>query len=398
MAGGVRRCAQRRCAGSPASAFPALRSPTNGCLPTCMPTGRARPNRVVRLVPRRRPVLRDADARVRRPAGRPGNTDDVWRLMADVRLAEGETLTEQQILDRIRQLLTERTGLTEVRIRDAKWTSVFRIHRRLADAYRDGRIVLAGDAAHVHSPFGGQGMNTGIGDAENLAWKLALVVQGRADEALLDTYEAERRPLAAEVLRNTTTNTRVLLGEGALGRLLRDRVLTPITRLPCGAAVGHPGGLPAVGELPPRTTGLQFAFRSQAPPRRPRGGHRMRTQRWQCHHVARRTRRTLGCAGARPWRGPERRSGGREGAGALRRHSRPHPAQRGRRDAGATRRPPRLARPLGQRRTWDTGWKAHCSTGVPDDRGDRPPGRRGAVGRVMPGPTEQSWKRRWSSS
>lgn len=166
------------------------------------------------------------------PAGRPGNTDGVWRLMADVRLADGETLTEQQILDRLRQLLVERTGLTAVRIRDATWTSVFRIHRRLADDYRNGRIVLAGDAAHIHSPFGGQGMNTGIGDAENLAWKLALVVQGRADEALLDTYRAERRPLASDVLRNTTMNTRVLLGEGPLGRLLRDRVLTPITRLP----------------------------------------------------------------------------------------------------------------------------------------------------------------------
>jgi len=166
------------------------------------------------------------------PAGRPGNSDDVWRLMADVRLADGETLTQQQIVDRLRQLLAERTGLTAVRIRDAKWTSVFRIHRRLADDYRKGRIVLAGDAAHIHSPFGGQGMNTGIGDAENFAWKLALVVQGRADEALLDTYQAERRPLATEVLRGTTRNTRVLLGEGPLGRLLRDRVLTPITKLP----------------------------------------------------------------------------------------------------------------------------------------------------------------------
>jgi 4,5-epoxidase len=165
-------------------------------------------------------------------AGDSGNAGDVWRLMADVRLADGETLTEQQILDRLRQLLTERTGLTAVRIRDAKWTSVFRIHRRLADDYRTGRILLAGDAAHIHSPFGGQGMNTGIGDAENLAWKLALVVRSRASEALLDTYQAERRPLATEVLRNTTTNTRVLLADGPLGRLMRDRVLTPITRVP----------------------------------------------------------------------------------------------------------------------------------------------------------------------
>lgn len=172
--------------------------------------------------------MRDAGG----PAGRPGNTDDVWRLMADVRLADGETLTPQQILDRFRQLLPVRTGLTAVRIRDAKWTSVFRIHRRLADNYRNGRIILAGDAAHIHSPFGGQGMNTGIGDAENLAWKLALVVRDLAGEALLDTYQAERRPLATEVLRGTTRSTRILLAEGPLGRFLRDRVLTPIAKLP----------------------------------------------------------------------------------------------------------------------------------------------------------------------
>ena len=65
-------------------------------------------------------------------------------------------------------------------IRAVEWTSSFRIQRRLADTYRRGRVLLAGDAAHIHSPLGGQGMNTGIGDAENLAWKLALVINGRA--------------------------------------------------------------------------------------------------------------------------------------------------------------------------------------------------------------------------
>jgi flavin-dependent dehydrogenase len=67
----------------------------------------------------------------------------------------------------------------------------FRVHRRLAETYRNGRILLAGDAAHVHSPFGGQGMNTGIGDAENLAWKLAMVVNGTAEQELLDSYESQ---------------------------------------------------------------------------------------------------------------------------------------------------------------------------------------------------------------
>lgn len=82
-----------------------------------------------------------------------------------------------------------------------RWLSLFSVHRRLADTYRRGRILLAGDAAHAHSPFGGQGMLTGIGDAENLAWKLALVLRGGAGDPLIDTYQAERRPLATEVLR-----------------------------------------------------------------------------------------------------------------------------------------------------------------------------------------------------
>lgn len=163
-----------------------------------------------------------------REAGR----DDLWRLMCDARLADGETLTPQDIVNRIGELFTERSGITGVRIRDAKWTSVFRIHRRLAERYRSGRVLLVGDAAHVHSPFGGQGMNTGIGDAENLAWKLALVVRDIADERLLDTYETERRPLATEVLRGTTRNTRILLGEGWFGRFLRDRILIPIAGMP----------------------------------------------------------------------------------------------------------------------------------------------------------------------
>ena len=91
-----------------------------------------------------------------------------------------------------------------------------------------GRVLLAGDAAHIHSPLGGQGMNTGIGDAENLAWKLALVVSGRADQRLLDTYEAERRPIAKGVLETTSSVTEVAVGQGRGSRLLRDRIAVPL--------------------------------------------------------------------------------------------------------------------------------------------------------------------------
>ena len=104
----------------------------------------------------------------------------------------------------------------------------FRIHRRLAETYRNGRILLAGDAAHVHSPFGGQGMNTGIGDAENLGWKLAMVVNGTAAPELLDSYEAERRPIAEKVLTSTGAASNLILGNHIVARLLRDRVLIPL--------------------------------------------------------------------------------------------------------------------------------------------------------------------------
>jgi 2-polyprenyl-6-methoxyphenol hydroxylase-like FAD-dependent oxidoreductase len=93
------------------------------------------------------------------------------------------------------------------RLSGLRWSSIFRISMRLAARYRDGRVFLAGDAAHIHPPTGGQGMNTGIQDAYNLAWKLALVLDGAAPASLLDSYEAERRPVGAEVIARTRAAT-----------------------------------------------------------------------------------------------------------------------------------------------------------------------------------------------
>lgn len=89
------------------------------------------------------------------------------------------------------------------RLSDLRWSSIFRISMRLASHYRNGRVFIAGDAAHIHPPTGGQGMNTGIQDAYNLAWKLALVVRGVGRAELLDSYEAERRPVGADVVKRT---------------------------------------------------------------------------------------------------------------------------------------------------------------------------------------------------
>lgn len=156
---------------------------------------------------------------------------DGWRVIAYDPEHSGEKSTGEELLARIARILTERTG-HDVHVVDAGWLSEFTVHRRLADRYRSGRILLAGDAGHTHAPFGGQGMLTGLGDAENLAWKLGLVCDGRANARLLDSYEAERRPLATEVLRNTSLVTKVNIAQNPLGRVLRDRVIAPIFGVP----------------------------------------------------------------------------------------------------------------------------------------------------------------------
>ncbi len=154
--------------------------------------------------------------------------DDLWRLLAPQPADLPDDLDPAGRVAVLLDLLTRHAGLHRESVRAVDWTSAFRIHRRLADTYRRGPVLLAGDAAHIHSPFGGQGMNTGIGDAENLAWKLALVEHGRAGAALLDTYEAERRPVARDVLTSTSSLTRLVLGGTPAARLLRDHLLVPL--------------------------------------------------------------------------------------------------------------------------------------------------------------------------
>jgi len=99
---------------------------------------------------------------------------------------------------------------TDYGIHSPTWISRSTDMARQAAAYRDGRVLLAGDAAHVHHPVGGQGVNTGVQDAVNLGWKLAQVVKRLAPESLLDTYHAERHPVAARVLRNTMAQMALL--------------------------------------------------------------------------------------------------------------------------------------------------------------------------------------------
>jgi 2-polyprenyl-6-methoxyphenol hydroxylase-like FAD-dependent oxidoreductase len=110
---------------------------------------------------------------------------------------------ESPSLENFQRIVNERTGRSDLKLYDPTWLSLYRVNIRMVDQYRKGRVFLAGDAAHVHPPTGGQGMNTGIQDAYNLGWKLGLVLRG-APASLLDTYEEERLPVAASVLGLST--------------------------------------------------------------------------------------------------------------------------------------------------------------------------------------------------
>jgi 2-polyprenyl-6-methoxyphenol hydroxylase-like FAD-dependent oxidoreductase len=111
--------------------------------------------------------------------------------------------------------------VTGKRVTRVNWFSTYRVHHRVAGQFQRGRVFLAGDAGHIHSPVGGQGMNTGIGDAVNLAWKLAAVLQGRAAANLLDTYGAERLPFARSLVRTTDRVFDAVVGRSVAARLIR---------------------------------------------------------------------------------------------------------------------------------------------------------------------------------
>ncbi|MBV8578480.1 MAG: FAD-dependent monooxygenase [Acetobacteraceae bacterium] len=133
------------------------------------------------------------------------------------------------------QALVDERGLDRLRLGDPRWTAVFRIHRREAARFRKDRVFLLGDAAHIHSPVGGQGMNMGIQDAFNLAWKLSLVVRNGGNPELLDSYEAERKPVDEAVIRQTDRATRLVSLHGTVARFIRDHMMSLLTQIPAVA-------------------------------------------------------------------------------------------------------------------------------------------------------------------
>ena len=149
-----------------------------------------------------------------------------FRIIADVGLATGD-LKPPPTLGEIQAVLDAR-GPPGLRGRDPIWLSHFRINERKVRDYRRGRIFLVGDAAHIHSPAGGQGMNTGMQDAFNLAWKIALVCKGTARDALLDSYSVERSAIGDQVLRNAGRMTEVAMLRNPLLRELRNIVASTL--------------------------------------------------------------------------------------------------------------------------------------------------------------------------
>lgn len=143
------------------------------------------------------------------------------RLVGTVRRANsgaGNTLTFNDVRGRAIHSLN-------LDVAEVNWFSTYRVHHRVASRFREGRVYLLGDAAHIHSPVGGQGMNTGIGDAVNLAWKLAAVLNGGAADSLLHTYEPERITFARRLVATTDRVFTVVTKSGSVARFVRTRLV-----------------------------------------------------------------------------------------------------------------------------------------------------------------------------
>ena len=158
-----------------------------------------------------------------------------YRIIADVGESSGsigEGNRPAPTLDELQRILDVR-GPGQVRVSDPVWLSTFSINERKVSDYRSGRVFLAGDAAHVHSPAGGQGMNTGMQDACNLAWKLALVAKGFCrPEPLLDSYSSERSHIAKLVLEATGKATTMAVLKGGVKQAIRNHLASLILGLP----------------------------------------------------------------------------------------------------------------------------------------------------------------------
>jgi 2-polyprenyl-6-methoxyphenol hydroxylase-like FAD-dependent oxidoreductase len=182
----------------------------------------------------------------------PLGSPTTWRVIGELSRAkrprpasDGDTPLDLPDLQRLVDSFTDGS----VRLRDPAWLTTFGLHHRQAAQYRRGRAFLAGDAAHVHSPAGAQGMNTGIQDAWNLGWKLALVASGTANPVLLDTYHVERWPIGRFVLRFSDRAFRAGTSVNPLVGLLRTYVAPRLLSLAARSAAVRARAFRTVAEL-----------------------------------------------------------------------------------------------------------------------------------------------------
>ncbi|PQO44633.1 FAD-dependent monooxygenase [Blastopirellula marina] len=158
-------------------------------------------------------------------------SDTRYRIFVEAGMAGPETPRQDPTIEDLQAALIERTRL-QWKITNSYWLADFRINERQVTQYVHGNVFLAGDAAHVHSPAGGQGMNTGIQDAVNLGWKLALAAQGKADPSLLETYQEERHPVAARVIKISGRAMRITMNTNRLTRGVQDVIQSIVTHIP----------------------------------------------------------------------------------------------------------------------------------------------------------------------
>ena len=179
--------------------------------------------------------------------------DGWFRAIAWDRTREQVPLSEPVTLSEIRDAFV-RIGKTDFGMGEMRWSSRFLSERRQAERYRVGRVFIAGDAAHVHSPLGAQGMNTGIQDAINLGWKLAAAVRGTAPAWLLDSYQTERHAVGADVLKLTDAFNQLVLGRSLARRALRRVVISVLLNVGITKRI-MAGRLSGVGIHYPRPRG-----------------------------------------------------------------------------------------------------------------------------------------------
>ncbi|HKS99567.1 MAG TPA: FAD-dependent monooxygenase [Rugosimonospora sp.] len=202
----------------------------------------------------------------------PLGTPATWRLLAIRRPGlDGAPVT----VDELQSTVDEWAAPDPPVLRDPVWMTDFRIHVRGAGRYRSGPLFLAGDAAHIHSPAGGQGMNTGIQDAVNLGWKLGYAVTGRARPELLDTYEAERAPVGQAVLRLTDRLFTLATAGNPLVRAARTRLVPVLAPLAVRSAVLRRSAFRTTSELAIRYRSSPLSTDLIGGGRGPRAGDRL---------------------------------------------------------------------------------------------------------------------------